>query len=330
MERAAIENPEFRSNFGTGALSTLWSDVAAGIKAEQDKIQKKRDAERELSKDIELFNSLRKSGDYEQDISISDGKIKLGLKGKTVPSEKDLAMTDYYKAQTNFYNKISNDNSTDIVYRHPITGEEVDPDEAKANIASGIGQYIVNQKINTKAGVVEKPLTKPTDPTESEKNYLLTSDRVTKTLDSIANIVVPRIEKAMGNKDWAAFQAQKLPFWTIGDQNIQDYKSSVNRLKSDIPFLRGGKQLTPTEAKRVDVLVDPFGKSKETYMADIQRFKEEFGVGSNLMKFGLAPNPIKSDSMYDTNSGFKTFNINGKVYNIPSDKVEAFKKAKGL
>lgn len=54
MERAAIENPEFRTNYGTGALSNLWSSVAEGIKAEQARVQAQRDEDRRFKQAVEL------------------------------------------------------------------------------------------------------------------------------------------------------------------------------------------------------------------------------------------------------------------------------------
>ena len=49
-------------------------------------------------------------------------------------------------------------------------------------------------------------------------------------------------------------------------------------MKADIPFLRGGKQLTPMEAKRVDILLDPTGKSDKTKLENIDKFEKEFGL----------------------------------------------------
>lgn len=178
---------------------------------------------------------------------------------------------------------------TDLIYRDPVTGEEVQKEQALQDIKEGRGQYVVNQRIATKAGMKESSVVKPADLTEGEKNYLITSKRVQHSLDDLKNNIYPRLEKLGGNQDWESFQAQSMPFIAIKDQNIQDLKSSLNRLKADIPFSRGGKQLTPMEAKRVDVLLNPFGKTKETRDQDLDRFKEEFFSGEHLMKYGQSP-----------------------------------------
>ncbi|MBF0443888.1 MAG: hypothetical protein HQK54_18410 [Oligoflexales bacterium] len=174
----------------------------------------------------------------------------------------------------------------DLIYRDPSTGMEIPKEQALQDIGEG-KQYIVNRRVATRQGVKEEPVSKPEDLTETEKNYMTTSDRVMKSLDALKSDVYPKLDNMGGNKDWQAFQAQSLPFALIGDQNIEDYKSALTQLKADIPFLRGGKQLTATEAKRVDILLNPFGKSEETRMKDIERFRSEFLGGAKLMKGGV-------------------------------------------
>ena len=69
--------------------------------------------------------------------------------------------------------------------------------------------------------------------------------------------------------------------------------ADLNALKADIPFLRGGKQLTPTEAKRVDKLLNPFGKKPNVYKRDIEIFQKEFYTGKEIMKHGALAKPYK-------------------------------------
>lgn len=176
-----------------------------------------------------------------------------------------------------------------LVYRDPVTGEEIPRDIAVQNMKDGKGRYVVNQKVITKEGIKENPVVKPEDMTKEEKEYLITANRVKTSLGDLKDNIYPNLDKIGGNKDWEAFQAQNVPFAGIRNQGIQDFKSSLTRLKADIPFLRGGKQLTDTEAKRVDILLNPFGKTKETREKDIERFQKEFSMGENLMKYGMAP-----------------------------------------
>jgi len=53
-------------------------------------------------------------------------------------------------------------------------------------------------------------------------------------------------------------------------------QSEINNLKARIPFAKGGKQLTPFEAKILFRLLNLFGKEDTTIIRDYQRFVKEF------------------------------------------------------
>lgn len=63
------------------------------------------------------------------------------------------------------------------------------------------------------------------------------------------------------------------PYLVSGD--MESLQSEMNNLKSSIPFTKGGKQLTPFEARLLFRLLDTFGKEPETIKKDLQRFKVE-------------------------------------------------------
>jgi hypothetical protein len=181
---------------------------------------------------------------------------------------------------------MKNIKKSDIRYRSNITGEEVDAETAMADIAQGnTNKYIITKVMPTKYGEQETPLIKPEDLTQEEKNYIITSQRIQTRLKGILDFSKNERFKSYGG--WQGFQAEKLPFWMINDKDVQDIKSNISAVKGDIPFLRGGKQLTPTEAKRVDILLNPFGKSDEIYTRDIQQFLDEFVTGEQVMLKGV-------------------------------------------
>lgn len=62
----------------------------------------------------------------------------------------------------------------------------------------------------------------------------------------------------------------------------EELQSEFNNLKSRIPFAKGGKQLTPFEAKILFRLLDIFGKEDKTIVRDLQRFVKEFDRLSTL------------------------------------------------
>lgn len=171
------------------------------------------------------------------------------------------------------------------VYRDPITGQEVDPAVAEEDMRNGLGIYQVNQRMSTRGGVVEKPLNKLPDLTEGEKTYVHQARIINDSLGSLLGNYDALYEK--GAADWGSLQAEKLPYYLTKDQDVQNFKSDLQFLKGQIPFLRGGKNLTKTESARVDNLLNPFGKSKKTFEKDISRFQDEFLGGAEIMKFGM-------------------------------------------
>lgn len=213
---------------------------------------------------------------------------------------------------------------TEKIYRDPITGQEVDPITAEEDMKKGLGIYQVNQKVSTRAGVVERPLNKVPNLTEQEKQYVNQARIIGNTLTSFESNLDNVYDK-YGGGSWQTFQAQKLPYAVSSDKDVQNLKSDLVYLKAQIPFLRGGKQLTDTEAKRVDIMLDPFGKSKSTYKRDIARFQDEFLQGSELAKFGinagLMKKLIKGNKNNTEVSNQDNSNAGGKTITLPSGKT---------
>lgn len=56
---------------------------------------------------------------------------------------------------------------------------------------------------------------------------------------------------------------------------LESVMSDFNSLRASIPFTKGGKQLTPFEAKVLYRLLATFGKSDATIKKDLQRFRDE-------------------------------------------------------
>jgi len=122
-----------------------------------------------------------------------------------------------------------------------------------------------------------------TQMTESEQNALTASQRMQGSLKTYRDSV--KNGKLSGL--WQQIQTgQKVPYTAVKNQDIQDVKNAIDNLKADIPFMRGGKQLTPMEARRVDVLLDPTGKSQKTILANIDKFEKEFGLREYLATQG--------------------------------------------
>lgn len=261
----------------------------------------------ESKDEIDLY---RKKKEIEQQYEMNPiEKFKIEQQIKQDMENKDPYRQSQIDLNRKLVENISGGGQGDLIYRDPATGLEIPKEQALAEIASG-KQYIINRKQVSKSGVTEQSVSKPEDLTESEKNYVTTSDRVLKSLDALQNTVYPKLDAMKSDKNWASFQAQKVPYALIGDQNIQDFKSALTQLKADIPFLRGGKQLTATEAKRVDILLDPFGKTEETRQKDVQRFKDEFLAGQRLVRGGTRELNRRVDETSKTQTNKPLYAVN--------------------
>lgn len=203
-------------------------------------------------------------------------------------AELDKTLIEQRKYNTELMRRQLEGGDAQIIYRDPITGEEVSPEQAQKDMEEGLGIYQMNQVTNTRNGVVEKPLNKVPELTESEKKYIVDAKRISQTLGTMQDTYEKLQDRFKNSKaSWQIFQTQSLPYALTQDQDIQNFKSDLIRLKADIPFLRGGKQLTATEAKRVDSMLNPFGKSPETYSKDIKSFESEFMYGTEISKYGI-------------------------------------------
>ena len=70
------------------------------------------------------------------------------------------------------------------------------------------------------------------------------------------------------------------------------------------------------------------GEYRETLKELTNKYPlDKFPFGASQTKIEKELKGISSSS---NNSGFKTFDVGGKKYNIPEDQVEEFKKAKGI
>jgi hypothetical protein len=78
------------------------------------------------------------------------------------------------------------------------------------------------------------------------------------------------------------------PWMVSKDPIAERFQSETTGLKSNIPFTKGGKALTPMEARRIDVLLETAGKSDDRIKRDYQLFQDEFG-----MKLGLFEKPSR-------------------------------------
>ena len=215
---------------------------------------------------------------------------KGGLYKRTNDVDKEL------KGQNLLYMKNINKNmagggtgaGTDLVYRKADTGEEVTKAVAEQAIASGDRNYIITQRNVSKSGVRETPLIKAPDLTQEEKQYVISSNRIQGRIASLKDSL-NQIKGEKGSPQWKKFQSQNLhPAFIKDNSSMEDVQSEIKALKSDIPFIRGGKQLTPEEGKRVDYLLNPFGKSDERYQKDLDIFNKEFVEGTEIMIGGVS------------------------------------------
>ena len=213
--------------------------------------------------------------------------FKIGTEGPSVSYTPQLE-TDYKQSQVDLNKKLIEQMSGgggDLIYRDPATGVEIPQQQALSDISQG-KQYTITRRNITRQGVKEDIVSKPEPLTDTEKTYAITSKRILGAVDDLEKVVYPDLIGRGVNMDWASLQAQKVPYPFIKDKMVKRFRQNLAQLKADIPFLRGGKQLTVTEAARVDILLNPFGKDAEARARDLASFRNEFTSGAELMLGG--------------------------------------------
>lgn len=244
---------------------------------------------RQVAGEYEMKKGLIKA---EADVFAEKERYKQELESATPEAQ---ARTKYYQANADWLTKAGqgSDEGADLVYRRGATGETVPAAQAIGEIEQGNRDFTINQRRVGRSGVIETPISKPADLTEREKEYIITSKRIQKRLGGIQELVPEVRQKGYGELENFAVQSKRVPYIFLRDKTLKDLKSNIDSVKADIPFLRGGKQLTIEEGRRVDILLSPFGKSDEIYQRDIGQFQEEFILGERLMTEGItALNPI--------------------------------------
>jgi len=125
---------------------------------------------------------------------------------------------------------------------------------------------------------------------EDLKSRTLTTDeRATLQAQSQIETVLGRLETMKTPEGLPAQVAASLGNPFLANQagkEVGDYSAQISKLKALIPFARGGKALTGTEAKRVDILLNPAGKTDEQQVQDLQDFRAEFLYGADLTTGG--------------------------------------------
>jgi len=132
-------------------------------------------------------------------------------------------------------------------------------------------------------------------PTSEEQAKLQAGREVVKVLSRLESMEMPKdiFSQAAASIGVPAISG-------MAGKKVQEYGSQISKLKALVPFARGGKALTGTEAQRVDVLLNPMGKSKKQQMQDLQDFKDEFLFGTSIIQEGVSP--VRRDTNIGTKS----------------------------
>lgn len=123
MERAAMQHPEFRADYGKGAPSTLFSDIAdgvvKGIQAEQQRVQAERDAERQQKQAIAMYTTMKgkdsASSDLIPELTIkSDGTAQTVIRSAKPTEMKARMDIDKANAKAQAIDNYINGNMSDV------------------------------------------------------------------------------------------------------------------------------------------------------------------------------------------------------------------------
>lgn len=118
---------------------------------------------------------------------------------------------------------------------------------------------------------------------EAAKPYSLEEGKVISSTGSV-NSAIDNLTKLVNKGALKGLGAQTMtdignPLAAAGmPQETRDALNYMNQLKNLIPFARGGKQLTPYEAKLVFRLLNTQGKTPEMIIRDLNVYKREFNT----------------------------------------------------
>lgn len=118
------------------------------------------------------------------------------------------------------------------------------------------------------AATLGKPLTL------DESRVVAASGTISSAVNNLVRMVDEGVLDSLVTQslvDWGRPEATMLL-----DEDIRDAVVVMNNLKNLIPFARGGKQLTPFEAKLVFRLIDTKGKTRKQIKRDLMVYKKEF------------------------------------------------------
>ena len=156
-------------------------------------------------------------------------------------------------------------------------------------------------------------MTIPLNPrlTDDTKKSVAGGELVSQSADKIISLV----NEGIGTNYLDQMYIQHAPFVALKGKR-ESFKSELNRLKATIPFAKGGKQLTPFEAKLLFSLVETVGKEKDTIINDLERFKVEFNRLGELAKQGAAGIKDSSSGQENTKTDFTSIS-DANAANLP-------------
>lgn len=177
-------------------------------------------------------------------------------------------------------------------------------------------------------------ISNPNAPTADMKNNMVTVKQVSSLMDDLKS-------QAYGLKGgYAGMEENVKSVINRGKGKSADYKLYNDSLHAtSVAFYRavtGDTRLSDADAKTRAYPI-MWKTSEHTDVRDKKfGFMERMvSAREKLLEGGINPESLKPGEFFDmikkeAESGTQTFNVGGKIYNIPADKVEAFKKAKKL
>lgn len=288
LQRAALENPEFRDDYGSGAPSKLFSQIADTIVKQREKLQLQKQREQELANANTQFSKYENNPNYEVTAQIDENG---GIIKKATPIS------------------LSSSGKPKSIYTVDSSGKTITKVGEVESNAQVFKEFVSPELAAEKAQAIAD-VKRITDARKRSDEYVSEASQVLNAIKNLESVVenLPRYERGIANQAKAKADIMAKRF--AKDEDINKYDITVSQVL--IPFARKVMEekgpITEFDVARVEKgLGDPTSPIEDKRFA-LELLKEKIGEAIQI-KRQEAENPGSSLSDFEN---FDVIDINKK------------------